>query len=140
MKSLLFGVFTLLSIMAVGQVTDTDLNEVWNDNIQSIIHMDKEKIVEQTQFPLEGGWAFMVDSREPTIDDYRSGLEVLFPEELREELKGLDHSVLSINEEVISYSFYQTFQEGEDTFESMTIYTFSKVDGVWKLTSITIAG
>ncbi|NVO03376.1 MAG: hypothetical protein HXX09_11815 [Bacteroidetes bacterium] len=61
MKITITVFFSFLALTSWSQINKIDSSDAvkqsfWNDNIAAIIHLDKEKIIEQTNFPLKGEW------------------------------------------------------------------------------------
>ena len=145
MKTLAF-LFLLFSFSVTSQITEDELNTIWDDCIVPIANLDKSEIVEITQFPLEGEWAIVVGiEQEPTLNQYKNHLEDIFTEDMRNQMLADDFSSF-ITEEledgsfVVSYAFTEIFVEDEAEYESMTYLTFEKIEGRWKLVAITYAG
>ena len=62
MKTTLIIAFTLLTSISFSQlVQKAELEAFWNSNILPMVKIDKETIISQTNFPLEGAWGYMVD-------------------------------------------------------------------------------
>ncbi len=108
--------------------------------------MDQEGIMDFTQAPPDGNWYFEEGQSEEELKQlFLESMEFLFPEGMREKMKGEDYSSLiaePLEKGGILYSYVYTeiFEEGEDFFESSIILTFQKVADVWKLTVIQVAG
>lgn len=143
---LLVGILLGFSLTANAQLSDTDLNEIWTNNILSIANMETDKILEMTEFPLEGEWAIVVGiEEEPTIEHYKTHLADIFSDDMRAQMLTEDYTRLTSEEIeegafVVSYSYLEIFVEDDYEYESMTFLTFEKRDGIWKLVAITYAG
>ncbi|MFT5860875.1 MAG: hypothetical protein ACI865_002991 [Flavobacteriaceae bacterium] len=138
-------IYTFLLLLAIApassaQEVDEDEAEIfWEDNIQAILDLDKEKVMSQTNFPLstfDGDW----DSKA-----FESGFDLIFNEDLIAQLKY--ESVRSI--QPVEYEpgemtymlviLSSTEIDGEQ-FESATMLSFKKYEGSWKLYRIDMAG
>jgi len=97
-------------------------------------------------FPLDGDWKYLLGDRvEPTSENFYRNIDMVFNEELREELAGIASQDISYNrpenryEVVINTS--ELVEEGsDDIFESAYILHFKDVGTVWKLVAFHLAG
>lgn len=138
--------FSLVTCSVFAQIPEDELHTVWDRCIVPIANLEKDRIIDITQFPLEGEWAIVVGiEQEPTLIQYKNHLEDIFTEDMRNEMLGNDFTSF-ITEEledgsyVVSYAFMEIFVEDDTEYESMTYLTFEKIDGKWKLVAITYAG
>ena len=123
------------------QIAEQDFEDLWSDNIQAIANLKKEKIIEQTNFPLEGDWSMMLDLPEGgTEQEYTDNLENIFSETLRAALKNSKPEDLKSDGGNLVYTYSETYSEDDMEFEFMTFYTFQKIEGKWMLVSIFSAG
>ncbi len=152
MKTTLIVAFTLLTSISFSQlVQKTELDAFWNSTILPIVKIDKETIIAQTNFPLEGAWGYMVDDlSEPeswTTELYSNNLEKIFTDEIRISMRSktindLAHFTTDEGETALLLSILiETYDKESDmTFETSYMYFFKKFDGNWKLFKIDIAG
>lgn len=75
----------------VDKITDLELKGFWNDNIQSIIDLDRNKIMKQTIFPLQIGVEITDVER---FQEYGLDQIFLYQKELRTALKDMDYKVI----------------------------------------------
>ena len=137
--------YTFLLLLVIAPITlaqEIDKDEAqdfWEDNIQAILDLDKEKVMTQTNFPLntfDGDW----DQRA-----FESGFDLIFNEDLIADLKYQSvRDIQSVEYEpgeitIILDIFSVTEIDGEE-FESATILSFKKFEGSWKLYDIKMAG
>lgn len=152
MKPALTIVFLFLSSILFAQSTPRDVViSFWNSNIKAIVELDKETILNQTNFPLEGSWGYALEldkaPEEWSKDDYTNNLSKIFNEETRDQLKQktFNDLVHYKNEQgeliYIVNVVFNTKMEGSDEYmESSTIFFFKMFDSKWKLYSIEYAG
>lgn len=152
MKTTLIVAFTLLTSISFSQlVQKTELDAFWNSTILPIVKIDKETIIAQTNFPLEGAWGYMVDDlSEPeswTTELYSNNLEKIFTDEIRISMRSktindLAHFTTEEGETALLLSIMiETYDKESDmTFETSYMYFFKMFDGNWKLFKIDIAG
>lgn len=152
MKSILFLLLFLVSLCSLGQGTNKDVVlSFWNSNIQSIINLDKAKIIEETNFPLEGSWGYVLELKTSpeqwTKEDFVNNIDKIFNEELRNNLKSKTYNDLVHYKDetgtlsfIINLNFSTKDDQSGETFESSTILFFKMFDNHWKLYSIEYAG
>jgi hypothetical protein len=146
MKYLLIAFTCIYWTSVHAQSSDDEAKAFWNDNMQAIVRLDASKIVAQTNFPLEGQWAFMLDLEDGgTPAEYSAKLSEIFPVAMRNKLKLENHrnlATVKMDGKVafITYTFSELTIENGEKFESMTFYSFEKFEGKWKLVSISYAG
>jgi hypothetical protein len=152
MKTTLIIAFTLLTSISFSQlVPKAELEQFWNSNILSILKIDKEAIIAQTNLPLDGAWGYMVDDlSEPeswTQELYSNNLEKIYTEEIRiamrsKTINDLAHFTTDEGETALLLSIMiETYDKESDmTFESSYMFFFKKIDGNWKLFKMDIAG
>lgn len=152
MKTTLIIAFTLLTSISFSQlVQKAELDEFWNSNILPMVKIDKEAIIAQTNFPLDGAWGYMVDDlSEPeswTQELYSNNLEKIYTEEIRiamrsKTINDLAHFTTDEGETALLLSIMiETYDKESDmTFELSYMFFFKKIDGNWKLFKMDIAG
>jgi len=152
MKTILIIAFTFLTSITFSQlVQKAELEEFWNSNILPMVKIDKETIISQTNFPLEGAWGYMVDdlsdSESWTAELYTNNLEKIYTDEIRiamrsKTINDLAHFTTEEGETALLLSIMiETYDKESDmTFESSYMFFFKKFEGNWKLYKIDIAG
>lgn len=152
MKTTLIIAFTLFTSISFSQlVQKAELEAFWNSNILSMVKIDKETIISQTNFPLEGAWGYMVDDlSEPeswTQELYSNNLEKIYTNEIRiamrsKTINDLAHFTTEEGETALLLSIMiETYDKESDmTFETSYMYFFKKFDVNWKLFKIDLAG
>lgn len=152
MKTILIIAFTFLTSITFSQlVQKAELEEFWNSNILPMVKIDKETIISQTNFPLEGAWGYMVDDlSDPeswTAELYTNNLEKIYTDEIRiamrsKTINDLAHFTTEEGETALLLSIMiETYDKESDmTFESSYMFFFKKFEGNWKLFKIDIAG
>lgn len=130
---LLLSVIFLKGI-SYSQISDkAEAQKFWDNNIKAIIDLDKTKILEQTNFPLE----IRIGDELWSKADFSSKLEKVFTPILREELKegsieDIDAWVLGEDEGdtymVVCFSEFEEYQ--------ILVLMFKQFDEVWKLYGI----
>ena len=147
----------LLSLLTVSIFFETfaqkaDLETVqsfWNSNIAAMISLDRETIIYQTNFPLQGSWGYALqlegDADSWTKEDFVQNVDKIFNDELRIKLRRIDHNQLvhHVDENgqlnFILQLLFVTEEDGEK-YESATLLYFKQFDGIWKLYQIEYAG
>jgi hypothetical protein len=152
MKPALTIVFLLFTSFLFAQATPRDVViSFWNSNIKAIVELDKETILTQTNFPLEGSWVYTLEldkaPEEWTKDDFSSNLDKIFNQETRDQLKQKTYNDLVHykNEQgeliyIVNVVFTSKIEESSDIMQSSTIFFFKMFDSKWKLYSIEYAG
>jgi hypothetical protein len=152
MKTFLIIAFTQLTIISYSQlVPKAELEQFWNSSISPIVQFDKETIISQTNFPLEGTWGYMVDDlSEPeswTQALYSANIEKIYTNEIRIAMRGktindLAHFTTDEGQTALLLSIIiETHDKESDlTFETAYMYFFKKFNGNWKLFKIDIVG
>lgn len=141
MKTLIAStILFLMSSMAFSQSVDkVEAQAFWETNIQAILNENVDEVVSKSHFPMstfEGDW---------TKDDFIDAFEILFGiSELTELKTQTFHDIQPVEYEPgeIEYMVVivtETEIDGE-LYESATILSFKKFDGVWKLYAIDMAG
>ncbi len=147
MKNLLLIAFIFAGTFAFSQTTeDEDLQKIWQTNIQPIIDLDVETVGDHTQFPLGGEWYMAIDpeAEEGTKEMFLENFEMVFTEDVREELSEMDYNKLSVMGGddwtiVTLLIMLETEMDGE-IFESMMSFELEWVDDKWMLTSVNLMG
>lgn len=136
---LLAGFFIMSSSVIAQEINKIEPQQFWETNIQAILDSDVDKVVSQAHFPMttfDGDW-----SEEPFIDAF----DMLFDEAVLAELKTQsfrDIQPFEGNGGEMTYMVViatETEFEGE-LYESVTLLSFKKFDGEWKLYDIDMAG
>lgn len=145
---LTFSAFQAHAQAGPDDVTPEKLQAFWNSNIQAMINLDREKIVEQTYFPLAGEWYAVFDMWESTEEElheaYVERLEELYNEEFRAMLREYTWENIGVadTEEGTYLTIYLLFEEviEEEVMESAIILEFGLIEENWMLTGMTFAG
>ena len=146
MKFSSFLFLVLISCSSFAQNKETIAKELWYNNIQDIMLMEKVNILNYTNFPLEGEWAMVHGIEgEGTRQDFMSLMEEIFPAQMRKNLETEDHTSLHLNEvngkvESIVYTYSEFSNDGEEGLESAIIFTFKLIREKWLLVAINYAG
>ena len=152
MKPALTIVFLFSTSVLFAQATPRDVMiRFWNSNIKAIVDLDKETILNQTNFPLEGSWGYAIEldkaPEEWTKDYYTNNLSKIFNQETRDQLKKKTYNdlVQYKNEQgeliyIVNVVFSTKMEDSDEYLESSTIFFFKMFDSKWKLYSIEYAG
>ena len=150
MKALLFLLLMTTSTVAFSQIADLEtVRNFWDTNIMEIIRLEKDKIIEHTNYPVEGSWGYVLELEgEPetwTNTDFNNGLPVIFNDQLRIALRSKTYNDLVHFENekgelefIIQLTSITSTDDGD--FESSTFLYFKKFEGVWKLFKMEYAG
>jgi hypothetical protein len=131
---LLFG-----SSVQAQTLNKVEPQQFWETNIQAILDQDLDLVVSQSHFPMstfEGDWK---------ENDFRDAFEILFDEttiaalqsQTYRDIQPVEYEPGEITYMVVILTEMEV--DGE-MFESATILSFKKFDGVWKLYNIDMAG
>ena len=152
MKTYLISSFTQLTMITHSHlVPKPELEQFWNSTILPIVQLDKETIISETNFPLEGAWGYMVDDLSEqeswTQALYSANIEKIYTKEIRIAISGktindLAHFTTDEGQIALLLSILiETYDKESDmTFETSYMYFFKKFDGYWKLFKIDIVG
>lgn len=120
--------------IAYSQISDkAEAQKFWDSNIKAIVDLDKTKILEQTNFPLE----IMIGDQMWSKDEFNAKLEKVFTPILREELQSgsiddIDAWVLGEDEGdtymIVCFSEFEEYQ--------ILVLMFKQFEGKWKLYGI----
>ncbi len=137
--ALLVGFLIMSSSLIAQEINKIEPQQFWETNIQAILESDVDKVVSQSYFPMttfDGDW-----SEEAFIDAF----DMLFDKAVLVELKTQsfrDIQPFEGNGGEMTYMVViatETEFEGE-FYESVTLLSFKKFDGEWKLYDIDMAG
>lgn len=139
---------TLSAQAGPDDVTESKLKKFWASHIQPIIDLDREKIIDQTNFPLAGEWYAEFDMWESTPEElqeaYVERLDEIFDEEFRKTLAGLTWENLEVGEledgYLINLPLLFVEEVDGDIYESAMILEFTMINNKWMLTAIMFAG
>lgn len=152
MKLLTILLFTLSSLFSFGQAVNRDVVvSFWNNNVKAIVDGNCEKIISQTNFPVEGSWIYILElEKEPENPDqafFVANMEKIFDEETRKQLGEKTYNDLvhykNDNGEIvfiINVDFWHTDPDTGNEYQSTTMFFFKMFDNKWKLYSIEFAG
>lgn len=142
MKTLLslFAGLLLITSSALSQsLNKIEPQQFWETNIQAILESNVDEVVSQSHFPMttfEGDW-----SKNSFIDAF----DILFDESVLASLSDQTYRDIQTFEDSPGKVTYmvvivtRTEYEGE-FYESVTMLSFKKFDGEWKLYQIDMAG
>ena len=148
MKFAAIIVYVFVAFCAFSQPGEKEVEAVWNTHIKAIRDLDMNGIKIQCAEYVGGDWGYVAglesDESEWTVDEFVENAQFIFTEELREELKYGDPSMLEIREsdtgwELILAMYSSEEIEGE-TYEFATVLLYTIVSGEWKLSSVFFAG
>ncbi len=136
MKQLVLVFFAIISMASYAQLSDLkEAQSFWDNNIVAITTLDIEKIVAQTNFPLE------IDKNEKktslTSSEFRTRIKEFFNESVISQLK--TQSINNIDAWVMSEDVGQTYMIVcflEDPSFDAVVFSFKQFDGSWKLYAI----
>jgi len=117
-----------------------------NRNIQSMINLDKNAIIAQTNFPLSGNWGTAIGLRGEAADwtpkDLASNLDKFLNPEIRSRMSEFDQMSLQEGYDHESPLTFDTYASSEVTqndgeYHSKVVrMTFGKVAKEWKLINL----
>jgi len=134
MRAIILILFSFLTNLSFSQISDTlEARRFWENNIQAIVKLDKQKIISQTKFPLDvnvgdGSWS---------ETEFKARLDSVFTEPLRTELS--DGNYHDIDAWVMSDDANETYMVvtfGSYRKYDVIVLMFKEFDGVWKLYGI----
>jgi len=148
MKTIFAFLFLCLNTFAFAQPGDTELKSIWDHQVKAILNLDLEGIRKQCAPSVAGEWGWVIglesDQEDWTIDDLVDNADIIFDEELRENLQYGDPSMLEVIETDNGYevqlAIYSTFEDEGEVYESAVFIIYSKMEGQWKLSAIQYAG
>lgn len=125
-----------------------ELQKLWNSNVKAIIDLDQEKIIQQTNFPLEGDWFAAYElwdaSEEELQEAYTNDPAVVFDQETRDILRQMTWEDIIVNDYeegvVLSVPIYTTYEVDGEFYEFATFLEFASIDDQWMLIAIVYAG
>lgn len=142
MKGLLLLFFLSVSTIGFSQLDDymkkylkdtVEARRFWNDNIRNIIELDREKILEQTNFPL------IIQDNRIEKEQFKLELERYFTEKIRSELKKASLRRLTswylLDDSTPTYILPCCEIDDKRTYSMMTLMFF-QYGGQWKLKEI----
>jgi hypothetical protein len=148
-----FVLFTLFSYNPVcaqegAQYDQQELQNLWNSNIRAIIDLDVEKIIQQTNFPLQGDWYVAYElwdaSEEELQEAYINDPGVVFDPDTRARLAEMSWEEIVVNDYeegiVLSVPVYLSYEAEGEIYEFVTFYEFAKIEEQWMLIGIVYAG
>lgn len=138
MKGLLLVFFLCMSTIGFSQFKDElkdtlELRRFWADNIQHIIALNKEKILEQTKFPLS------IQSKWIEKEQFEQELENHFTKEIRAELKAVAFKRVRtwyIGDDTTPTYMVACWETKDKEHSVFVVFSFFQYNGQWKLMSI----
>lgn len=148
MKFVISFVILSLSTLVFAQPGEVELKAIWDNQVQAIVKLDKAGIRKQCASYVAGewGWVIGLESNEDdwSVDDLVNNADLIFDEELRENLQYGDPSMLEVVETESGYevqlAIFSSFEDEGDVYESAVFIIYSKIEGIWKLSAIQYAG
>ncbi|MBL4862275.1 MAG: hypothetical protein JKY09_04555 [Crocinitomicaceae bacterium] len=134
MRAFLLLPVLIFTQFSFGQLENSEeAQKFWDDNIQAIVDLEKNKIIEQTNFPLE----LSATKEVWTKNEFTEKLDMIFHKSQREELSKLnigdiDAWQMSGHE---SLMYMVACFEAFDDNRAMVLQ-FKRIDGEWKLYGI----
>ncbi|MCB0700433.1 MAG: hypothetical protein H6551_11050 [Chitinophagales bacterium] len=119
--------------------------------VDAVITGDKDKLVDQVNFPLGGMWYMYVndgnsDVKDLTAADFKSVYDKLIPPELVDSVKtaGYEFQLIRLNAhgrlKGFQVFFPFVYQDGEHAYESAVIWYFKRVGSTFKMIEYQMAG
>lgn len=133
MKHFILLLFLGLTSSGFSQYLDTVIaKKFWSDNIQNIVHFDKQKILAQTHFPIKVGEKIL------TAKQFELSINQLFQPELRDELSHMDINEIDawVMYEDPTPTYMIVCNKGVGDHESV-LFSFFQYDGNWMLQGMT---
>ena len=139
MKAIILLLLLTISTISFSQIANLEtVRNFWDTNIMEIIRLDKEKIMEHTNYPVEGSWGYVLElESEPenwSETDFNAGIPVIFNDEMRIALRGKTYNDLVHFENeagelefILQVSTITSTEDGD--FESSTFLYFKKFEG-----------
>lgn len=142
--------FIGFSAYSQSKIESTELKEFWNQKVLPVIDKDTSKLTDIIEFPVSGLWGFYFGYGKPdekiSKEDFYENIDLLIPQELREYLQNQSYQDIEITNESGFTELIVTFGKSNydpkmgEYDESALLFFYKKVDGVWKLWSVTIVG
>jgi hypothetical protein len=129
-----------------------DQNEVdlfWKDFRFRIYQKNKDRVIQNIQFPLDGEWGFVLEVKKSSLDltskDFKEGYDVIFNSLVKMQIYGIDIKTFDYMKSLkdgalIGFRVGVSLTEDADEFESSRFFTFSKTREGYKLSMIHHAG
>ena len=138
MKNILCALFLFFSFLSIAQIQNQDdADKFWGDNILAIVQLNKEKIISQTNFPLDVN----VSEESWNQEKFSGLLDVLFTQDVRTKLRSSSTAVIDAStlgdDEGQTYMIVCNVSYKEFIIE---VLMFKQFDGVWKLYGIDFQG
>lgn len=135
MKNVLLFLCLLFATVSTAQIENQEeADKFWNENILAIVQLNKEKIIEQTNFPLD----INVGEELWNQEKFKGLLDVVFSQDTRTDLRS-SSSGDSIDAFTMGEDEGQTYMLVCDvTYKNygVEVLMFKQFEGVWKLYGI----
>ena len=138
MKNVMCTLFLFFSVLSNAQIQNQDeADKFWGDNILAIVQLNKEKIIAQTNFPLD----INIGEEYWNQEKFSGLVDVLFSQDVRTDLRtgssaSIDAWTLGDDEGetymVVCNVAYKEF--------IVEVLMFKQFEGVWKLYGIDFQG
>lgn len=131
------------------KVSSQEMQAFWNECVEPMKSLDKEKLKKCVNFPLGGDWGYIVgfekDGKELSEDDFYNNLDSIFYPELMDSLRRKtiqDVEIYETEDRQTELLLSIGWEKWIDDFkaESATIYRFKKINSRWMLYAIQVAG
>lgn len=137
--TMLAGFLLISSSVFAQTLKKVEPQQFWDTNIQAILGSELDEVVSQSHFPMttfEGDWS---------KKDFINSFDLLFDKSILAALRDQSYRDIQPIEsspgEITYMVVITTYTEVEgETYESVTILSFKKFDGEWKLYDIDMAG
>lgn len=128
--------------------SEEELQKFWNSNIKAIVELDQEKIIQQTNFPLQGDWYVAYElwdaSEEELQEAFTTDPGVVFDPDVRSMLGSMTWQNVIVNDYeegvVLTVPVYLSYEAEGEIYEFATIFEFATIDEQWMLIAIVYAG
>jgi hypothetical protein len=128
--------------------SEAELQKFWDSNIKAIVDLDADKIIQQTNFPLQGDWYVAYELWEASDEEleqaYKNDPGVVFDPDVRSMLASMTWENVTVNDYeegiVLTVPVYLTYEEEGEIYEFATIFEFATIDEQWMLIAIVYAG
>lgn len=136
------------TLLVFAQPGEKEIAEVWDTHVKAIRELDLNAIKAQCADFVGGDWGYVAglesDESEWTVEEFIENAHFIFTDELREELKFADPSMMELHESESGWELHLALYSSEEVegevYEFATILVYELVEGEWKLFSVFFAG
>lgn len=148
MKYALLWIVICLTSLVFAQPGKEEIGVVWDTHVKAIRDLDLNGIKAQCAEYVGGDWGYVAgletDESEWTVEEFIENAHFIFTDELREELKFADPSMMELHESESGWELHLALYSSEEiegeVYEFATILVYELVEGEWKLFSVFFAG